>query len=94
MNNKYGEGQSRSYIFRIHPRLIDALDQYSNQHNISRSEALRRAIVAITGAVLEPRKRRSDAIALCELHNTDFQACAYHVNTCTDDSCRCLIHAP
>lgn len=91
-------GQSKSYIFRMNPLLITALDSYAIEHSLTRSEALRRAIVALTGVLVStPRKQRSDIgvprkLKNCPAHGDSFDVCLSHDKTCEDHTCACLIH--
>ena len=53
-------GQDVMVTARMNQTLCAALDAYCLKQGISRGEALRRAVVALTGASPVPRKVRTD----------------------------------
>lgn len=67
MNKNWEFGHDKTIIIRISSLMLFSLDRYADKYNISRAEAVRRAIVALTGAMPTPRKPRGEHCPLCNL---------------------------
>lgn len=83
-------GQNVWFKIRMNQTLIHALDDYASKHGITRSEAMRRAVVALTGVSPVSRKIRSDYMRRCPVHGTAYDQCITHYREC--DHCECLLH--